>query len=222
MGWLWSFVSHPLVLAVVAIHAFVLLVWWRPIVLFVHRQRMTQFAYGRTRSVLQPWLSHVTDPWDAHEIVPGVLLGNLASACNLQRMRAAGVTHVLSVMTGASPPFPQHFGYSVVQVRDIPEEDLLAHLPEATEFVSAALAGGGRVFVHCAAGVSRSATVVAAHLVRSHNLSHVEAVEHVRKRRGVIRPNPGFLRQLEAWEARCRKDAGVRNGDDEKHSKQDL
>ena len=42
---------------------------------------------------------------------------------------------------------------------DHPAADILRHLPAAVTFVHEALASGGRVLVHCAAGVSRSATV---------------------------------------------------------------
>lgn len=41
---------------------------------------------------------------------------------------------------------------------DHPAADILRHLPAAVAFVREALASGGRVLVHCAAGVSRSAT----------------------------------------------------------------
>ena len=46
-----------------------------------------------------------------------------------------------------------------VKVADMPHTDLLSHLPEAVDFISAALEGGGSCLVHCMAGVSRSATV---------------------------------------------------------------
>ena len=37
--------------------------------------------------------------------------------------------------------------------------NLLTHLPGCIDFITKALAGGGKVLVHCAAGVSRSTTV---------------------------------------------------------------
>lgn len=42
---------------------------------------------------------------------------------------------------------------------DHPAADILQHLPAAVAFVREALTSGGRVLVHCAMGISRSATV---------------------------------------------------------------
>jgi protein-tyrosine phosphatase len=49
-------------------------------------------------------------------------------------------------------------------------------------------------------GVSRSATVVAAWLMASRNMTSKDSVEFLATRRSVIRPNPGFIRQLNAFE----------------------
>lgn len=53
------------------------------------------------------------------------------------------------------------------------------------------------VLVHCVMGRSRSATLVLAYLMMKHNLSVVDAIEHVRQRRCIL-PNHGFLKQLRA------------------------
>lgn len=54
---------------------------------------------------------------------------------------------------------------------------------------------GGRVLVHCVAGVSRSATMVVGYLMHSTGASLNEAMRFVRKRR-FIEPNEGFMMQL--------------------------
>ena len=56
------------------------------------------------------------------------------------------------------------------------------------------------VLVHCNAGVSRSATVVIAFLMKEKNFSFQEAFHHVKKRRPCIRPNEGFVKQLQLLE----------------------
>lgn len=53
----------------------------------------------------------------------------------------------------------------------------------------------GKVFVHCARGISRSATLVLAFLMIKERQTLVEALEVVRKHRNIL-PNVGFLNQL--------------------------
>lgn len=45
-----------------------------------------------------------------------------------------------------------------VKLEDADHANLLLHVPSASAFIQSALYGGGQVLVHCAAGISRSAT----------------------------------------------------------------
>ena len=49
------------------------------------------------------------------------------------------------------------------------------------------------VLVHCAAGISRSATVLAMHLSISHGMSFEEAVNLLQKKRPVVDPHPDVV-----------------------------
>ena len=82
---------------------------------------------------------------------------------------------------------------------DVPHENLVPHLDNATLFIHEAVSSGGKVFVHCMAGVSRSATVLAAYLIRFHGLSPDEAIALLIERRPIVNPNPGFRKQLEDY-----------------------
>ena len=53
--------------------------------------------------------------------------------------------------------------------------------------------------MHCYAGVSRSSTIVISFLMKKLNWSFKKALDYVRKKRWVINPNPGFVRQLKSF-----------------------
>lgn len=57
------------------------------------------------------------------------------------------------------------------------------------------------MLVHCGAGVSRSAALVIAYLMRRFTWPAERAREHARARRSLVNPNQGFWRQLCAFEA---------------------
>jgi protein-tyrosine phosphatase len=58
----------------------------------------------------------------------------------------------------------------------------------------------GPVLVHCAAGISRSSTLVAAYLMWEHGWTRRQALEHLTARRKIVDPNDGFMDQLLEFE----------------------
>jgi hypothetical protein len=56
------------------------------------------------------------------------------------------------------------------------------------------------VFVHCAAGISRSGLVTAAYLMARDGCSRDQALATIRARRHIVSPNPAFMQLLLEWE----------------------
>ena len=73
-------------------------------------------------------------------------------------------------------------------------------LREQVGFIETERAAGRVVYVHCHAGVSRSALVTAAFLMRRERWSRDRALEFLRSRRPIVRPNPAFMALLLEWE----------------------
>ena len=59
--------------------------------------------------------------------------------------------------------------------------------------------GKGNVLVHCRAGISRSATLVLAFLMKSRRWRMKRALEHLRACRPIVKPNEGFMEQLKHY-----------------------
>lgn len=79
----------------------------------------------------------------------------------------------------------------------------LMKLPACITFLSITddvKAKGGRVLVHCRAGVSRSVTICLAYLMFTAKIRLEAAFEHVRSKRSMISPSLNFMRQLEQFE----------------------
>ena len=142
----------------------------------------------------------------ASVIVDKLLLGNAACAADGAALRAARVGYILN----ATSSLPNHFEgtsniqYLRVPVEDSLDQDLLAHLDHAVRWLQRALSDPydpRTVLVHCQQGVSRSATIVLAYLMRERGLSLSDSIAHVERRR-FIRPNEAFIAQLAEYEAR--------------------
>lgn len=113
-----------------------------------------------------------------------------------------GATHVVN----CTPDLPccfedQGVAYMRVPVKDEQGADLLAHLEPAAAFIREALAAGGVVLAHCKHGQSRSASVLAAYLMQTRRWSRSRSLEHLQRCRPRVKPNPGFHRQLDEFEA---------------------
>jgi protein-tyrosine phosphatase len=81
----------------------------------------------------------------------------------------------------------------VIRVHDVPTTRLAPHFGDCIKFIYNAIASGGKVLVHCWAGVSRSATIVIAYLMRMHEMQLGLAFNLVRTKRMIVNPNHGFM-----------------------------
>ena len=138
-----------------------------------------------------------------NEIVPGVFLGSIEAAYNKHRLRELGVTHVVSLVEQA-PPYPLLFKYLLIEVPDIETTDLFSRFDNACRYIDSGIKNGG-CLIHCQAGMSRSATITIAWVMKSYRLRFNEAHDFVREKRPIILPNPGFVEQLQKWEAELEK-----------------
>lgn len=58
---------------------------------------------------------------------------------------------------------------------------------------------GQAVLVHCKMGVSRSASTVIAYAMKQQHWTLDVALTYVRDRRSIIKPNEGFMKQLQTY-----------------------
>lgn len=82
--------------------------------------------------------------------------------------------------------FPNEFEYYQVDARDSPSFDYLPIIDGAVEFIKRKLNEGSSVIVHCNAGVSRSATIVVAFLMKVAKIPLEQAIRMVREKRKCI------------------------------------
>lgn len=147
-------------------------------------------------------------------------IGGLYALYQGNIIKQAGITHVLSVIDfdfheiASSSDYlkSQNYTHLVISIEDDPNENLLQHFQQMSEFIDSGLAQGdgdaGGVFVHCAMGKSRSATAVVAFLMWKYGTGRDEALAQVCEGRPVCEPNLGFMEQLEVWERMLALDEG--------------
>ncbi|XP_066099213.1 dual specificity protein phosphatase 13A isoform X2 [Saccopteryx bilineata] len=148
-------------------------------------------------------LSHIDEVW------PNLFLGDAYAARDKSKLTQLGITHVMNVAagkfqvdTGAKFYHGMPLEYYGIEADDNPFFDLSVYFLPAARYIRTALSvPQGRVLVHCAMGVSRSATIVLAFLMIYENMTLVEAIQKVQAHRNIC-PNSGFLRQLQVLDNR--------------------
>ena len=132
-------------------------------------------------------------------IAEHVYLSNFFGAKNRAKLREAGITHILVCAQELPRAFASDSSlvYQQLPLADNPGQ--VIPLDEALAFIDSCAAANGRCLVHCAAGGSRSASVVIAWVMRARRVGYDDALKAVRERRWV-EPNLGFETQLRAWQ----------------------
>jgi protein-tyrosine phosphatase len=133
-------------------------------------------------------------------IIDGIYLGNEYTSKNKALLESNKITHILICGSTLEAHFPENYKYELLPIDDFQFHDIKQHFAKAYEFIENAKKGGGIVFVHCAQGISRSATIVISYLMKLKGWSFQEALDFVKKQRCCVGPNPGFKTQLADYE----------------------
>lgn len=133
----------------------------------------------------------------------GVYLSGIG-AITKQGLEAHDITFILNVAQELTDyVYPRDaLDVTRVSLRDMPDEDLLPHFDSCVDHIHDIVTQGGHILVHCVAGVSRSASICMAYLMKYQQMSLRESYHHIYHRRNVIYPNTGFWRALIEYEER--------------------
>ncbi|KAG7473795.1 hypothetical protein MATL_G00099600 [Megalops atlanticus] len=134
-------------------------------------------------------------------ILPHLYLGSQKDVLNKDLMAQNGITYVLNASnTCPKPDFICESHFMRIPVNDNYCEKLLPWLDKTNDFIDKAKVSNCRVIVHCLAGISRSATIAIAYIMKTMGLSSDDAYRFVKDRRPSISPNFNFLGQLLEFE----------------------
>ncbi|PFH45884.1 hypothetical protein AMATHDRAFT_70985 [Amanita thiersii Skay4041] len=133
---------------------------------------------------------------------PSLYLGPRSAASAKPFLTSNSVTHVLSI--GPNPARKvAGITYNRLSLDDSTTSSISKVVDAACDTIDRVIAskkGAGKILVHCAAGISRSPTVVAAYLMKRRGMSLKAALGQIIRVRPQISPNAGFLQQLKDME----------------------
>ncbi|KAM4851193.1 dual specificity protein phosphatase 8 [Urocitellus parryii] len=134
-------------------------------------------------------------------ILPHLYLGSQKDVLNKDLMTQNGISYVLNASNSCpKPDFICESHFLRIPINDNYCEKLLPWLDKSIEFIDKAKLSSCQVIVHCLAGISRSATIAIAYIMKTMGMSSDDAYRFVKDRRPSISPNFNFLGQLLEYE----------------------
>ena len=131
------------------------------------------------------------------QITETIYLGNMVAAFNKKQLKKLGIKKILTVMGAFGNHYePHEFIHKAIEVDDDFRTNIIQYFKECFLFIE----GNDKVFVHCAAGMSRSPTIVIAYLMWKKQLYLNDALNFVRKKRPLVSPNANFMNQLKIFD----------------------
>lgn len=135
-------------------------------------------------------------------ILPFLFLGNEQDAQDVDTMQRLNIGYVINVTTHLPLYHYERglFNYKRLPATDSNKQNLRQYFEEAFEFIEEAHQCGKGLLIHCQAGVSRSATIVIAYLMKHTRMTMTDAYKFVKGKRPIISPNLNFMGQLLEFE----------------------
>jgi protein-tyrosine phosphatase len=125
---------------------------------------------------------------DYNEIIPNLYLGNINCANNQQFLIDNNIQSIINCTM--NEPFNEYFSDKNklrLTITDSKESDNMDNFKkqifEAIYFIEDSLNNDKSVYIHCYWGLMRSATVVAAYLMKKYNMPKDDAISIIREKR---------------------------------------
>lgn len=137
--------------------------------------------------------------FEASEIIEDKLyLGNEGSSFSKKKLKKRGITDIIIVGYNLYKFYPEDFNYKQIEIDDNEHEEILKYFIPIILYI---LNNEDKVFfIHCQAGISRSASIVISIIMFIKKLNFEEAFKFVSNKRKIISPNFGFIQQLKEFQ----------------------
>mmetsp|Transcript_14099 Transcript_14099/g.33273 ORF Transcript_14099/g.33273 Transcript_14099/m.33273 type:complete len:268 (+) Transcript_14099:473-1276(+) len=135
----------------------------------------------------------LTSAFPSEVIQEFLFLGSYDNASRNELLKAMGVKYILNCVPTCQVLFKNSFTYHTVSTSPPIFE-------ECNEFIDAARRDNSKILVHCMTGISRSASVVVAYIMKLRNWRLAESLKWVKDRRPCVHPNAEAMQHLLQWE----------------------
>jgi protein-tyrosine phosphatase len=134
----------------------------------------------------------------------GVYLSNFQTSLNLDILKSHNIKTILTLSLNHKPEHvleeykKNHITFDQKFIDDRPSVDISEYFEWSFNFIEDGLKKGN-VLVHCDAGISRSASIVAAYIGKKYNIFNLKDILILMDNERLVSPNDGFQQQLKKY-----------------------
>lgn len=129
-------------------------------------------------------------------------LGSFSNARDNEELRRINIKYVLNCAIECNnKTLPKDIKELHLKISDDKKFDIIPFFQQANDFINQARLDGGKILTHCKFGISRSAAITIAYLIKYYGLNFNSALKFIKKQRNLINPNKGFVEQLKKYES---------------------
>lgn len=147
----------------------------------------------------------ISDKYEnVNRITNHIYLGNKHIAKDIYQLMELGITHIVNCaieLKYITDMYNDNFDWIWLPMEDCSiTGNVTEHIKRTVKYIDCAIQNGNKVLVHCAAGISRSSSIVIAYLMyKNKNATFEEVYDHVVSKRSCCRPNSAFKKQLQEF-----------------------
>jgi len=139
--------------------------------------------------------------YEISEIIPGLFLGGEEAAKNKNKLQELGIRTIINMTDNISNFYESDFTYYRFPLTDQPNSDIKKYFEDTYKIISSVIENKEKILIHCYAGISRSATIVIAYLMKKELMNMNDSMRFVQQKRLCVSPNFGFCTQLFLYES---------------------
>lgn len=165
-----------------------------------NRPRLMQQMSAEEWEKNLPWLKVELHKIYPDKVLDFLFLGSVRTAQTVTVYHDLDIQYVLTAGRDLEVQLEPGMKHLVLNVDDLPEQDITLMFEKAFAFIDAARADKKGVLIHCFAGLSRSVTIATAYVMKNEHMTRDAALALVRKARPAAQPNEGFMKCLLRYE----------------------
>lgn len=146
---------------------------------------------------------HRPNRYPKTEVLPNLFVGTHDNANKISDPENWTVINVCRYEPHNKDKFKEYVRLSNFEtgnyIEDWPTEPIHQHFASTRFIIKESMKQNIPVLVFCGAGVSRSVTIILSYLMKEKRMTFEEARDFLLKKRSIIYPNDGFIKQLKQY-----------------------